>query len=565
MLHMHLLHRLLLCTLPVVCALGTSLQAQEEVPLPDDSTPRIAGDAYYLTTQTLTYSGASESFQQRIQALVASSETSDDNGQQYQLFFAGGITYPSNEAPTFAFSDEVTMTRTIDGVVETNQPSLTHSVEVINHAVTWAVAHKLPENTPVQIPINVGNGLTTHVVMTFDMEPVDIGAGDDTKLVTVKTRPRMMSGLSGLFQCEYKSMFIYSPKADKLYQSTSIFTANTNSGQLRIEELTYMTDRNDDVAMFTLVNPESRLGKLSSSQNNSPMQLAPPAWVVEALKTRDSLYCAGKAIVYEKTNWVYLSAFIADTTYSFMQYAWSALAGESFVTSVGIRNPNMGSRLQRYDVKGIPCNTLPSGTAKISSTPATELASLGTKDVAYTPDPKPTRAPRPDVAAASGGTDWLTTSLMVGGGVAVAVGAGGSSGGGSSGECADEPLADDYLVTVTSLCMGSEVQDITFSLSLNSNCTVTGTASVFGGAPIQVDSTTWSYNDGTLTIGSYASAVASSATTFTTPLEQIFPSIATAILTLIPSLPDAEIQEILDNCTTPENYVSNLTMTWTKE
>ena len=567
--HMHLLHRILLCTLPVVCTIGTSLLAQEQQnrqPADDSSVHSISLDTYYTTTQTVSYTGPAESFQERTQALVVSSETSNDNGQQYQLFFAGGVTYPSTETPTFVISDKVVVSRMNDGTLETTQPSLVHSIEVINEAVTWAVAHSLPENTPVQIPIDIGNGLTTHVVMIFDMEPVDIGASDDTKLVTVKTRPRMMSGLSGLFQCEYKSMFIYSPKQDKLYQSTSIFTANTNSGQLRVEELTYMTDREGDVAKYALVNPESRLGKLSSSQSNSPMQVAPPAWVVEALRTRDSLYCAGKAIVYEKTNWVYLSAFIIDTTYSLVQYAWSAVAGESFVTSVSIRNPNLGSRLQRYDVSGVSCASLPPTKASnIFSTPALELTSLGAIDVAFTPDSKPTRVPKTNTVAASGGTDWLTTSLMIGGGVAVAAGVGGSSGGGSAGECANVPLMDDYLVAVTSICMGSEVQDITFSLSLNANCTVTGTASVFGGAPIQVESTTWSYNNGTLKIGSYSTAVASSATVFTTPLEQIFPSIATAILTVVPTLPGDEIQEILVNCTTPENYVSNLTMTWTKE
>ena len=112
--------------------------------------------------------------------------------------------------------------------------------------------------------------------------------------------------------------------------------------------------------------------------------------------------------------------------------------------------------------------------------------------------------------------------------------------------------------------MGDVVQDILFNLALNNSCSVTGTATVFGGAPVAVDATSWSYTGGILSIGGFSGAVASDASTFTTPLESVFPALAMQIEALVDLLPPAEIQDIIDNCGSVSAYISNLTMTWTK-
>ncbi|MGY8753817.1 MAG: hypothetical protein ACKVIO_07970, partial [Phycisphaerales bacterium] len=92
---------------------------------------------------------------------------------------------------------------------------------------------------------------------------------------------------------------------------------------------------------------------LATKTNDGAMSAPPAPWVIEALAARDSLYCATKAIAYEKTNWVYLSAFITDTTYSLMNYAWFSATGKTLVASVVESNPSIGFRLNRYDVEGI--------------------------------------------------------------------------------------------------------------------------------------------------------------------------------------------------------------------
>jgi hypothetical protein len=58
--------------------------------------------------------------------------------------------------------------------------------------------------------------------------------------------------------------------------------------------------------------------------------------------------------------------------------------------------------------------------------------------------------------------------------------------------------------------------------------------------------------------------VAESATTFTTPLEQIFPAVAAAVLATFDLLPPSKQDDIVANCGTPEAYVSGLQMTWTR-
>ncbi|MBC8523492.1 hypothetical protein H8D29_06150 [PVC group bacterium] len=459
--------------------------------------------------------------------------------------------------------------RNSNGKLETDQPSLVRSISVINDSVDWAIANSLPENTQVRIPIDLGNGFTAYTFMTFDSEPVDIGAGDDTRLVTIKTIPRRVSGRSGVFGCQYKSIFIYSPKNDQLYQSTSVFTAESGSEQLRMEEQTFLTSTTGATPRYPLVDYENRLGTFVSGTIKSEMILPPPPWVIEAMTARESLYCAGKAIVYQKTNWVFVSAFIANTTYSLMNYAWSAIAGESLITSVNKTNPAIGSRLQHIDIETISCSpntTMKALQLQLGSTVAIESAALGARHVAIVPDPVPIPAtPSPSPVAASG-SNWATTAIVIGGGVGAAVAVGGStsSGGGGSG-CSGNGLVDNYTSSVSSVCMGTAIptSDISFAIALNSDCSVTGTANVYGTA-LGTTPTTWSYSSGTLTIGSYSAAVLESANTFSTPLEQIFPAVAAAIRLSIPLLPPAEQTAILDNCETFDNYVSDLQMTWVR-
>jgi hypothetical protein len=132
--------------------------------------------------------------------------------------------------------------------------------------------------------------------------------------------------------------------------------------------------------------------------------------------------------------------------------------------------------------------------------------------------------------------------------------------------CTGNGLVDNYTATVSSPCMGAPAYcDISFALSLNSSCSVTGTAEVCN-TSLSITPTTWSYNDGagTLTIGSYTGAVAEEALTFTTPLEQIFPNVAAQIEAAIDLLPPAEIQDIIDACGSVAAYVADLQMTWVR-
>ncbi len=485
------------------------------------------------------------------------------------MAFEGGITYPSESQPTIAQSEEVIVIQNSSGKLDTAQPSIARTIAIINEGVDWATSNSLPENKQLRIPIDLGNGVTSYSLMTFDSEPVKIGASNDTRLVTIRTAPRRISGRSGVFTIQYQSIFIYSPKEDQLYQSTSVFTAKNGGEQLRIEEQTFLTSENDGAPRYPLVSYENRLGTFMDRAPDSEMTNPPPPWVIEAITARESLYCAGKAIVYQKTNWVFVSAFIANTTYAMMNYAWNAVAGETLVTSVSKSNPEIGARLGHIDIETVSCNSntsIEASQLQLGSTVASESAALGATLVKITPDAKPTPPSPVPAPIAAAGMDWTTTALIIGGGAGVAIAAGGSSGGGGS-ACAGNGLVDSYTATVSSPCMGTSIPaaDISFALNLLSNCSLTGTADVYG-TSLSTTTTTWSYNDGagTLTIGSYTGAVAENALTFSTPLEQIFPAVALQIEAAVDLLLPAEIQDIIDNCGSVSAYVADLQMTWVR-
>jgi len=526
---------------------------------------------HYNSLQTITYSGTSDSFQQNVRAIVRSTTFNEDEALKYRMAFEGGITYPSASNPTIAQSEEVIVIQNSSGKLETSQPSLARTIAVINESVDWAIANSLPENRELRIPIDLGNGVTSYSLMTFDSEPVRIGASDDTRLVTIRTAPRRISGRSGVFTCRYQSIFIYSPKEDRLYQSTSVFTAKNGGDQLRIEEQTFLTSESNVAPRYRLVSYENRLGKFTVRASNAEMTSPPPPWVIEAMTARESLYCAGKAIVYQKTNWVFVSAFIANTTYAMMNYAWNAVAGETLVTSVSKSNPEIGARLQHIDVETISCSSnsaIEASRLQLGSTVASESVALGATLVKITPDAKPAPPSSAPVPIAVAGADWATTALLIGGaGAAIAAGSSSSSGGGGGSGCSGNGLVDDYTALVDSPCMGTSIPeaDISFTLNLNSSCSVTGTAEVFGVSLI-TNPTTWSYNDGTgfVTIGSYSGEVAEGEITFTTPLEQIFPAVAAQIEAAVDLLPLAEREAIELACGTIPAYISNLQMTWAR-
>jgi hypothetical protein len=572
MAHHQIIHYRTFCFLRTCMAIALCVFGSAEVlAAPNQTKTKITtvveAANYYNTVQTIRYSGKSTSFEQNVIAFIVSDRSVDPSGQTYTMSFNGWINYPSERSATLVASEEVIMTRNNRGKIKSEQPSLVHSVQVINEAVDWAIAHKLPENKPVQVPLGLGNGITSHFMMTFDLEPVQIGATKDTRLVTVKTKPRMVSGISGLFECSFKSIFVYSPNADKLYQSTSIFTASKGSESVRIEELTYLATKGGKTPRYAIVDSQSRIGALATKTNDGAMSAPPAPWVIEALAARDSLYCATKAIAYEKTNWVYLSAFITDTTYSLMNYAWFSATGKTLVASVVESNPSIGFRLNRYDVEGIAFtpSTIDAATIlAVAATPKTESKVQQAKVIKITPDTNRVKRTIKPIQVAPE-TDWLMTLGLAGGGIAAMAGmSGSSSGGGGGGACAGIDLGGSYDATVTSPCMGDVVQDILFDLALNNSCSVTGTAIVFGGAPVAVDATNWSYTGGMLSIGGFSGAVASDASTFTTPLESVFPALAMQIEALVDLLPPAEIQDIIDTCGSVSAYISNLTMTWTK-
>ena len=526
---------------------------------------------HFNSLQTITYSGTSDSFQQNVRAIIRSTTFNEDNTLKYRMAFEGGITYPSESQPTIAQSEEVIVIQNSSGKLDTAQPSIARTIAIINEGVDWATSNSLPENKQLRIPIDLGNGVTSYSLMTFDSEPVKIGASNDTRLVTIRTAPRRISGRSGVFTIQYQSIFIYSPKEDQLYQSTSVFTAKNGSEQLRIEEQTFLTSENDGAPRYPLVSYENRLGTFMDRAPDSEMTNPPPPWVIEAITARESLYCAGKAIVYQKTNWVFVSAFIANTTYAMMNYAWNAVAGETLVASVSKSNPEIGARLGHIDIETVSCNSntsIEASQLQLGSTVASESAALGATLVKITPDAKPTPPSPTPAPIAAAGMDWTTTALIIGGGAGVAIAAGGSSGGGGGGSaCAGNGLVDSYTATVSSPCMGTSIPaaDISFALNLLSNCSLTGTADVYG-TSLSTTTTTWSYNDGagTLTIGSYTGAVAEGALTFTTPLEQIFPAVAAQIEAAIDLLPLEQREAIELACGTIPAYISDLQMTWAR-
>jgi len=108
--------------------------------------------------------------------------------------------------------------------------------------------------------------------------------------------------------------------------------------------------------------------------------------------------------------------------------------------------------------------------------------------------------------------------------------------------------------------------DISFALNLNSSCSVTGTALV-GGLLLQINPTTWSYNDGTglLTIGSDSVPVLEGANTFETSFELIFPVVAERFEAVLPFLfDDDEIEDIIATCGSISAYISDLKMIWVR-
>ena len=77
---------------------------------------------------------------------------------------------------------------------------------------------------------------------------------------------------------------------------------------------------------------------------------------------------------------------------------------------------------------------------------------------------------------------------------------------------------------------------------------------------------TWSYNDdtGTLTIGSFSGPVDEDATSFQTPLEQIFPAVAAQIEAALDLCEAGVIGDIIDDCGSVTAYVADLGMTWAR-
>ncbi|MDP7008262.1 MAG: hypothetical protein QGI78_01680 [Phycisphaerales bacterium] len=525
---------------------------------------------HYNSLQTISYAGEDDSFQQNVRAIVRSTTTNEGSETRFEMAFEGGINYPSAENPSLASSEELLVVLQDGGKLKTEMPSMLRTISVINDGVDWAKSNALPENRRLRIPVDLGNTVTSYATMVFDSEPVDIGASDDTRLVTVRALPRRVSGRSGVFECQYKSIFIYSPKLDQFFQSTSVFTAKSGQEQLRIEEQTFLTSKEGGAPRYPLVSYENRLGRFAGHVGQPEMAAPPPPWVLEALTARESLYCIGKAIVYQKTNWVFVSSCLANTTYSLMNFAWHAVAGETLVASVASHYPSIGSRLQTLDSELITCGsetTVSANQLQLGSTVAEETAAIGARYVAIVPDVKPP-PPSPSTPVAAASTNWGTTALIVGGGAGAAVAlGGGSGGGGGGGGCSGNGLVDAYTATVSSPCMGTSIpsDDISFALNLLASCSVTGSADVYG-TSLSTTTTTWSYNDetGVLTIGGYSSAVSESATTFTTPLKEIFPAVAAQIEAAVDLLPPAEIQEIRDNCGTVSNYVADLQMTWVR-
>lgn len=556
-------------------------------------------NSYYTTIQTIEFNGTRTSFREVIRTQMESVKSLTASGSTYRMELLGSLLREKGENPVGVAVEEVIITQDASGWLHTDVLGLQHSVDVINRSVLWA-SNNAPKKNHWEMPVllDLSIGVSEPLTMSFTFEEVDISAAPDTTLVKVKTVPRFIQGKSGPFKCKYESAFVYSKSRDQLYQSASVYTASKGSEKLRIEELTFLVRNGETKPIYDTVDLQDTLKFSETKGVRSMRRTPPPPWVLEALSARDTLVCADKAIAYQRTNWVIFPAvYIANSTYSAVNLGWTIATGSSIATSVTAINPNIGGWVESYEQASLAFSASigdPVGVGLGSMTSV--LEEYGPNGLLYEPTitavtvaapispPKPVTTPPkpvdtlPDrvVHQTPPAVNFGDLLLLAGGGAAIAVGAGGSSGGsgGSGGGGGDDDggacsngLADTYTVTASAGCtvvVEIPVSDLSMSLSLNTDCTYTGTANVFGSTST-VTPGTWSYAGTTLTIvapgGTFTGNVAESASEFSTPLTIILPD---ALALLLSGLTEEEIGIIEDECGSVEAYVDTFTLTWSR-
>ena len=552
--------------------------------------PNVESPTQYKSTQTIEFEGRNTSFRQVVHARIECKRTDSSLRETHTLRLEGVLRGATITGPVELVIDDSVVTSNPSGKFNTEASYLEHAVSVINDLQSWSTPNAQQRQWSQEVLLNLGVDLRDKITIVVDTVPVDIGAASDTKLVTIKTEPRILQGKSGPFYCEYHGAFVYSQIHDQLYQSTSVFTARKGSEKLRIEELTFLADDAGTQPRHRLIDLCETLG-LSLRTGVFPMQGTPPSpWLLEAMAARESLYCAEKVIASQGGRGVSVTQLLtAKAAYAAVNLGTLLHAGASIATAVDAHYPTLGGWIGGYNQY---THGLRAGEQVVSSSLATNTTAVFEEYAKHIPkrpdsqpqakkdnpeEPKPPKTPpetpRSPPPSPPPGINWGDLALYGGGGMAIAMGASGSSSsssggssGGSSAPC-DNGLADTYAVTASAGCVIIVVlpsSDVDISMTLNSDCTYTGAATIFGSSTV-VTPGTWSYTGTTLTIigpdGSSSTSVAEGASSFTTPMRPFF---SNALDNMISSLTEAAIAEIEDECGSVDAYLDSFTLTWNR-
>jgi hypothetical protein len=559
--------------------------------------------AQYKTMQTIDFENMGASFREVMHGISKIYEVEGKSGTEYSLEMDGIVRGATNAGPISLRMDDSIISISAAGIYETEVLNLKNIVSVMNNSASGASETARWEQETV---IHFGAKLRDNITVHCEKIPIAFNAATDATLVTFSTEAKKLQGNSGHFACEYTGAFVYSQSNEQIYQSSSIFVARKGSEKLRIEELTYLVDDSGKSPKYDLVDLRDELN-LSLRTGVFPMQDATsPPWLQEALAARESFFCTEKMLTTD-CGQALLSpqVLVAKTAKAMVEFGTLINSGEAVASAVDTGYIVFGNWIgghaqhpsglqgvnQIETVEVANAETAVVGEYALyvpeegSSGQATmSISKEGTKTVdPTTPKPPIKRAPKnnPVVSTSTSGMDLGSLLLYGGAGIAIAVGASGSGGGSSGGDSGgddggddggvadpcDNGLADTYDVIASAGCTTVEVlppSDVDISMTLNTDCTYTGSATVFGVATA-VTPGTWSYTGTTLTItgpdGSVTTSVAESASSFTTSMRPFFTD---ALNSMISSLSDEDISAIEDECGSVDAYLDTFSLQWTR-
>jgi len=576
--------------------------AQAELSL----TPTVTTDnsLQYKTMQTIEFESTKASFREVVHATLKSPKLESKSSETYSQTIDGVVRGATNSGPTALVLDDSVVRRGSSGAIASDVVNLKHAILVINETVRQSVAAAKQEQWSQDVTLNLGIELRDTITMHIDVSQLE----DDVTLVTVSTEPRILQGKSGPFSCAYNGAFVYSISNGQLYQSSSIFTARKGSEKLWVEEFTFLADDTGKVPQFQLVDLRDYL-KFSMRTGVFPMQGVPPTpWLLEALAARESLFCAEKVVATSWEQTIVVSQLLtAKVAYAAVNLGTLMNAGSSLASAVSARYPLEGwiggynqytEGLHASEDAVVDSSVRSNATAVFNAyallVPVTKDNVANSKIEPKVGRPQGTNKTASDPSQSKDGgsgvgggsavgMDLGTLALYGGAGIAIAMGASGSSssggggsggggsggggGGGGGGDACDNDLADIYAVTASAGCtivIELPQSDVDIEISLNTDCTYTGTSIIFG-ALTAVTPGTWSYAGTTLTIngpdGIVTTNVAESAGTFTTAMRPFFND---ALDNMVSSLTAAEIAAIEDECGSVDAYLDTFSLKWTK-